>query len=112
MHIRKLLVAVLMSLSISAAAEFVTVELSYELALSDMTTPVTSSGSLVFRECGDCDSRSIRMTPNTQFIVNGRTVKLKEFRTQVFQVSDRQHVPVTVKHHLESDTVVSVSVSL
>ena len=112
MHIRTLFIALLMSLSLSAAAEFVTVELAYEVALSDMTTPVTNSGSLVFKECEDCDVRSIRMTRNTQFIVNGRTVELKEFRKQVFQVSDRSGVPVTVKHHLESDTVVSVSVSL
>jgi hypothetical protein len=104
--------ALLMSLSLSAAAEFVTVELAYEVALSDMTTPVTSTGSLVFKECEDCDARTIRMTRNTQFIVNGLTVELKEFRKQVFQVSDRRSVPVTVKHHLESDTVVSVSVSL
>ena len=112
MHIRKFLIALLMILSLSAAAEFVTVELAYEVALSNMTTPVTNTGSLVFRECEDCDVMTIRMTRNTLFIVNGRAVELKEFRKQVFQVSDRSHVPVTVKHHLESDTVVSVSVSL
>ena len=112
MHIRQLIIGLLMSLSLSAAAEFVTIELAYEVALSDLNTPVTKSGSLVFKECEDCDTRVIRMTRNTQFIVNGRAVELKEFRKQVFQVHDRKHVPVTVKHHLESDTVVSVSVYL
>jgi len=112
MHIRKLLIALLMSLSLSAMADFVTTELAYEVALSNLTTPVSSSGSLVFKECDDCDTMMIRMTGNTRFIVNGRTVELKEFRKQVFQVNDRRNVPVTVKHHLESDTIVSVSVSL
>ena len=112
MHIRTLLVALLMTFSLSAAADFVTVEEGYEVALSDMTVPVTSTGSLVFRECEDCDAKSIRMTRNTRFVVNGRTVELKEFRKHVFQVSDRTGVPVTIMHHLESDTIVSVSVAL
>ena len=112
MHIRKLLVALLITFSLSAAADFITVEEGYEVALSDMTVPVTSTGSLVFRECEDCDAKSIRMTRNTRFIVAGRTVDLKEFRKQVFQVSDRTRVPVTIMHHLESDTIVSVSVNL
>ena len=44
MHIRKLLVALLMTFSLSAAADFITVEEGYEVALSDMTVPVTSTG--------------------------------------------------------------------
>jgi hypothetical protein len=112
MYIRKLLVASLVMLSLSAAADFTTVDLGYEVALSDMTVPVTSSGSLVFKECEDCDAKTIRMTPETRFIVNGRTVKLKDFRKQVFQTHDRSSVPVTIMHHLDSDTVASVSVKL
>ena len=112
MHIRKLLVALLMTFSLTAAADFITTEEGYEVALSDMTTPVTSTGQLVFKECADCESKAIRMTRNTRFIVNGRTVDLKEFRKQVFQVHDRSRVPVTIMHHLESDTITYVSVSL
>jgi hypothetical protein len=112
MHIRKLLVALLMTFSLSAAADFVTVEEGYEVALSNMTTPVTNTGSLIFKECDDCDSRMIRMTSNTRFIVGGRTVDLKEFRKQVFQVRDPDKVAVTIMHHLETDTITSVSVSL
>jgi len=112
MHIRQLLVTLLITFSLSAAADFTTTEEAYEIALSDMTTPVTSAGSLVFKECADCDSRMIRMTRNTRFIVNGRTVVLKEFRKQVFQVNDRSRVAVTVMHHLESDTITSISVKL
>jgi hypothetical protein len=112
MYIRKLLAALLMTLSLSAAADFTTVDLGYEVALSDMTVPVTSSGSLVFKECEDCDAKMIRMTPETRFIVNGRTVQLKDFRKRVFQVRDRSSVPVTIMHHLDSDTVTSISVKL
>ena len=112
MTIRKTFIALLLSLSLPAAAEFVTLEPAYEVALSDMSVPVTSTGSLVFKECADCDAKAIRMTRNTRFIVNGRTVELKEFRKQVFQAQDRSRVPVTVKHNLESNTVLYVSVTL
>ena len=112
MHIRKLLVALLMTFSLSAAADFVTVEEGYEVTLNNMTTPVTNTGSLIFKECDDCDSRMIRMTSNTRFIVNGRTVDLKEFRKQVFQVRNPDKVAVTVMHHLESDTITSINVFL
>lgn len=112
MHIRKLLVALLMTFSLTAAADFITTELGYEVALSDMTTPVTNTGSLIFKECHDCDSMRIRMTGNTRFVVNGRTVDLKEFRKQVFQVRDPSNVPVTIMHHLESDTITSINVFL
>lgn len=112
MHIRKLLVALLMTFSLSAAADFITTELGYEVALSNMTTPVTNTGSLIFKECDECDSRRIRMTSNTRFIVSGRIVDLKEFRKQVFQVRDPDNVPVTIMHHLESNTITSVNVYL
>lgn len=102
----------MMTFSLSAAAGFVTVEESYEVALSNMTTPVTNTGSLIFKVCDDCDSMMIRMTSNTRFIVGGRTVDLKEFRKQVFQVRNPDRVAVTIMHHLESDTITSVSVSL
>lgn len=112
MNIRKFLVALTMTLSLSAAAEFVTVELAYEINLSNFTVPVTSSGSLIFKDCADCDSRRVRMTRNTRFIVNGKSVELKEFRKNVLHVRDRESKTIIVMHHLESDTVTSVSVSL
>jgi hypothetical protein len=112
MIIRKIIAALLLTVSLSAAADFVTTEEGYEVALSNMTVPVTSTGSLVFTECAECDSRMIRMTRNTRFIVNGQTVELQEFRKRVFHVRDRTKVAVTIMHHLESNTVTYVAVNL
>ena len=112
MKIRRILVALMMTISLSAVAEFTTVELAYEINLENLTVPVTSSGSLIFKECDDCDAKVVRMTRNTRFVVNGETVDLKEFRKSVFQIRDRAAGSVIVMHHLESDTVTSVSVTL
>ena len=112
MYIRKLLIVILMTFSLSAAADFITIEDGYEISLKNMTTPVTNTGSLMFKECDDCDTLMFRMTTNTRFIIGGRTVDFKEFRKQVFQVRDPDKVPVTVLRNLESNTIVSVSVGL
>lgn len=112
MRIRLILTALIVCVSLPAAAEFRTVALAYEIALSDLRVPVTSSGSLIFKECAECESQNIRMTRNTRFIVNGTAVELKEFRKNALHVRDRQATFVTVMHHLESDTITSISVAL
>jgi len=112
MHIRKIVLALLVSLSLPAAAEFKTIERAYEIALSNFRVPVTQNGALIFRQCDDCEPKVIRMTPNTAFVVNGEPVTLKEFRKSVFQVRDRAAETIIVRHHLESDTITRVRVRL
>ncbi len=112
MHIRILLIAVLAGICLPATAEFTTVSRAYEIALSDLRVPATPSSGIIFKQCADCDSVSVRVTPSTQYVVNGRSLPLKDFRKAVFQVTDRAATSVTVLHHLESDTIVSVSVAL
>lgn len=112
MNIRKTLLAALMCLSMSAAAEMTIVEEAYEIALSNLTVPVSSSGSLIFKKCADCDRMSVHMHRHTRFIVNGENVDLLEFRKSVYQVRHRDTAMVIIKHHLESDTITSVSVTI
>ena len=102
----------LLTFGLSANAEFRTVTRAYEIALSDLRVPGTASGSLIFKKCADCDSQVILMSGQTQFIVNGESVGIREFRKTVFRVRDRRWKMVVVKHHLESDTITSLRVSL
>jgi hypothetical protein len=44
--------------------------------------------------------------------VNGQLVELSEFRQQAFAVSDRASKTVVVLHHLETDTISSISLNL
>ena len=112
MHIKKLLLASIICFSLPAAGDFTTIERAYEIALSDFTVPVTQNGSVMFRQCADCDTKIVRMTPATNFIVNGEVVELKEFRKSVFQIHDRARTTVIVMHHLQSDTITALSVNL
>lgn len=112
MSIRKILVIALLAMSLPAAAEFVTVSLAHEVALSNMRVPATPSSGVQFRKCDDCESIILRVTPHTQYLVNGQAVDLKEFRANVFNIRDRASKVVVIKHHLETDTVESISVHI
>ncbi len=112
MNIRKVLFCTLLVISLPVAAEFVTVSRAYEIALSDFRVPATPSSGVQFKECAECDIVIIRVTPNTQYRVSGKLVTLKEFRKSVFQIRDRAAETIIVLHHLESDTVESVSVDI
>ena len=113
MNIRKSLICALLVVSLPAVAEFTqTVSMAYELALSEIRVPATPNSGLIFKECASCDMITVRVTANTQYIVNGRSLPLKEFRKAGFQVTNRDRTAVTVLHHLESDTIVSVTVKI
>ena len=111
MNFKKLIICTLLFLSLPAAADFETVSRAYEVAFSDFRVPATPSSGVQFKECAECDSTIIRVTPYTEYRVNGHLVDLKEFRKGVFQIRDRANTMVIVLHHLESDTVKAVSVS-
>ena len=112
MTIRTIFGLALLWLCAPALADFTTVAPAYEVALSDVRVPATPSSGIIFRKCRSCDMAAYRVTPRTQYIVNGKAVTLKEFRKNVFQVRERAGKVVIIKHHLESDTIESVRVSL
>lgn len=111
MKTKSFLIAALLSLSLSAAADFTTIAEVHELALSDVRIPATPSSGIVFRDCADCEMQVIRVTPSTRYTINGTAYDLKEFRRRVFDIRDREKTFVAITHHLEADIVTAVSVS-
>lgn len=106
---RALFAAIFLTMSVSASADFETISRAYEVPLNIFTVPVTHTGIITFGECPECQFVSARLTVNTQFVVNGVSVELKDFRAQAFQVRNRESTAVTVLHHLESNTITSIS---
>ena len=111
MNIKSLLFAMLLGFSLPVAAEFKTVSLAHEVALSNFRVPPSLNAGVSFKTCDDCEMQTIRSTPRTQYIINGQPVTLKEFRKAVFKVRDRSNNIVIVLQHLETNTIVSVSVT-
>ena len=106
------MMAAMLLIALPAAADFQTVSRAYEVALSDLTVPTSQNGRILFKQCRECDTESVRLTPNTQFVVNGRSVGFDKFRDIANQTSEADSVPVTVLHHLESGTVVRLSLTV
>jgi len=112
MNIKILLAVTLICLGLTAAAEDRIITLAYEITLSDFNAPVTANGGVTFKECADCEQIRTRVTPATRYAINNKTVRLEDFRKAVGQVRDRDDHLVIVLHHLESDTIKSLNVSI
>jgi len=112
MNIRTLLVFALLSLSFSAAAEFTTVSKAYEIGIENFRAPVTAHGVATFKSCDTCDQLRVRATPGTSYVVNGKSVTLEKFRDAIVKSGGRINAPVIVLHHLESDTLVSITINI
>lgn len=110
MNIKSMITAVVLSLSLAAGAQVVSQ--AYEVALGDFRAPATPNGSAAFKECDSCERMLVRVTAATRYAINGRTVQLDDFRDAIKQARHRENAPVTVLHHLESDTIQSIAVSL
>jgi hypothetical protein len=94
------------------AAEGDVVSRAYETGLDRFQAPAVPNGSTTFKPCGGCDRQSVRVTPATRYSVNGKALQLQDFRKALLLVTDRRNAMVTVLHHLETDTVVSIDASL
>ena len=112
MYIKTLISFAVICLALSVAAEDRIISRAYEVMLSNFRAPVTTNGGIAFKECDECDSILVRVTIATRYSINGKTVRLEDFRKAVTQTEDSDEKLVIVLHHLESDTVESLDVSL
>lgn len=85
---------------------------AYEMSLDQFRAPASTNGGITIRPCSDCDALTIRVDANTRYVVNQKTVSLPDFRKAIFRVRDRSNTPLLVLHHLESDLVTRISVTI
>lgn len=112
MKIKALMSAILLTLALPLAAQIRTVQLAHEVALADLRLPQSEGGTIGFKSCAECEYQTERVTAETRWSLNGRTVRLDDFRLGLAAAADRSSVFVTVLHHLEEDRVTEVSVYL
>ena len=109
---KTIFLGVLACLSLPAFAEFTTVTRAHEVALSDFRAPASANGIAAFKSCEDCDLLTVRVTPETQYVLNDKSVRLADFRSALSTIANRKDETVIVMHHLESDTVTAISITL
>ena len=112
MKTRLLIVAVVLALALPAAAEFRTVQRAHEVVLEDVRLPQNDLGTLAFRACSECAYMVKRVSAETRWILDGRTVRLDQFRAGLAAMGNSERVSLTVLHHLETDRITEVSASV
>jgi len=110
MSFKKVFAVALLGLGASLAVADDVVSRAYEVALSEFRAPATENGGVSFKLCPSCEPQLVRVTADTRYAVNGKAVRLEDFRKAVSQARDRDEKTVIVLHHLESDTIVSLDV--
>lgn len=81
---------------------------TYEVSINSLRLPVSPNGTVALRECDDCDYHSIRVTPNTQYVINGKHLRLDEFRKRILDIKRRGDITVNVTRDEDTETVVTV----
>jgi len=109
MKFKIIFTALLLALAQSATADDRITSQAYEVVLGEFRAPATASGGASFKPCSTCDRQIVRVTPNTRYSVNSRVMSLEKFRQAILQASNRDEQSITVLHHLESDTIISVN---
>lgn len=113
MKILKLwIIVAALCVSLPVTAEIRTIAAAYEIALNNVRMPTSENGVLSFKRCATCDVQRVSVTSQTQYILNDENIEIKELRRSLLKVRERASVTVIVKHHLESDTIIWVSVTL
>ena len=108
--IKTITLAWMLVISSLAFASTMTATKTYEVSIFSLRLPVSPNGTVALRECDDCDYHSIRVTPDTQYIINGKHLRLNKFRKRILDLKLRGDITVNVKRDDATNTVVSVFV--
>ena len=111
-YLRTLTICLVLLASPFATADIKTIILASEISLSDFRVPASANGVASFKACESCDMQVVSVTSNTRYEINNRVVKLPDFRKSLSTVSNRDRKTVIVMHHLESDVITSISITL
>ena len=110
MRFAVLIATISFALSLPSMAQFQTVAEAHEVRLSDLRLPQSEGGTVAYKTCDGCAYKSKLVSNDVQWIFDGRSLPLEEFRRNLAAVRDPENTPAMVLHHLESDRVTRVSV--
>jgi hypothetical protein len=108
MKIKMIVTALLLSLSLTAAAQMKDSGAAYEVKMTDVRLPTSEVGTIGFKPCGDCDYETRRVNRSTVWEFNGERMSLKDFRLRFNAVDRSINVPVQVLHNFDSNLVTRV----
>lgn len=105
MRIKFIVAALALCLALPAVAQFKVISEAYEVSLKGFRAPAHEAAGVLFKPCSQCEQKRVRVTERTRYAVNGKTVRLEDFRRTIENAPDPDEVAITVLHHLESNTI-------
>ena len=96
------------------AAELKTLVDAIELSPSNIILPSSVNGTVTFLPCaGECEKehRRARLTPDTRFTVDGKSVKFDVFRQNLAILSSDDESYALISVDMESLTITSINIS-
>ena len=83
---------------------------TYEALVKSVRMPDSATGTITVKECEKCDYETYRVTERTVYALNGKSMRLDDFRLVVEELrSDGGHV-VNVRRDLQTNTISKVFV--
>ncbi len=112
MKFKAMIAALMLAFAVPAFAQITTIALAHEVNLNDVRFPQSTSGTIGFRPCAECEYTTKRVSADTRWVLNGQPVTLERFRDGLARITNRNTEIVTIVHHLEEDRITEVSVYL
>lgn len=104
----------ILCLGMQAVAEMTTLIEAVEASTSAIYVPTSASGNLRFKPCaGQCDAEyiSVRLQPDTKFLVQGKAVSFAEFRKDFYTLRRGKDGYALVSYNTEKNTATSIAVT-
>jgi hypothetical protein len=100
--------SLLLVMSAAAMAQDYAPTRTYEVLVQSVRLPSGPSGTVTVKECDDCDYETYRVTERTVYAVDGKPMRLKDFREAVEYLGLSSGHVVNVRRDLQTDTIVKV----
>lgn len=104
------LTAVLLAASMANADSQYPATKTFEAMAQTIRIPVSTNGTIGLRECDDCEFHSVRVTPDTQYRINQKSMRLEQFRLAIQQLTLDHDFAINVRRDEATQTAAIVFV--
>lgn len=111
MDYRRIVSILALALCVSATADIITIVDAVETSTANLKVPTSINGRLTFKPCAAaCEAKfiSIRLTPETQFVIRGQQLNFADFRREFFKLRRGGRDYALVSYDTDNRTVTSV----
>ncbi|MGB5258214.1 MAG: hypothetical protein WBN07_03355 [Woeseiaceae bacterium] len=104
------LLSLLLFMSTTAIAQNYAPTRTYEVLVNSVRLPSSPGGTITVKECDDCDYETYRVTERTVYAIDGKSMRLEDFRLAIDAMRLDPSNVVNVRRDIQSNTIAKVFV--